>query len=124
MARPPDTVSGPLPMDDMGSQRPPYCRQWPIAKWANLSADKRGAGFAPIEAKPCEFSGTLWEDHLLSSIAVTVRTLLCILALMAAASKNRGPVLALDCGDGQTKPGVTLALYPFCFEERPTMRGS
>ena len=28
------------------------------------------------------------------------------------------------CGDGQTKPGVTLALHPFCFEERPTMRGS
>ena len=29
-----------------------------------------------------------------------------------------------DCGDGQTKPGVTLALVSFCFEERPTMRGS
>ena len=33
-------------------------------------------------------------------------------------------VWILFCGDGQTKPGVTLALYPFCFEERPTMRGS
>ena len=43
---------------------------------------------------------------------------------MAAASKNQGPVLALDWGDGQTKPGVTLALHPFCFEEQPTMRGS
>ena len=82
-----------------------------------LVSRQRGAGFAPIEAKPCEFFGIPWETTVLTSIRPLslVRTLLCILALMAAASKNRGPVLALDCGDGQTKPGVTLALLPILF---------
>ena len=59
------------------------------------------------------------------SFSLFVRTLLCILALMAATSKNQGPVLALDCGDGQTKPGVTTSLFlPFGFGRAPTMRDS
>ena len=50
------------------------------------------------------------------SFSLFVRTLLCILALMAATSKNQGPVLALDRNidliDHETIDDFDLLYYP------------